>query len=118
MLLRPRCLLTLCLLLATPAWAGGNPLYATLAVEDQARATATVQTALETAPSQETRHWHNAASGVGGYVTPQRTFKIKSGTFCREYQEAIVTPAGAEARVFTACRRPSDGQWVPLNTKG
>ncbi len=108
----------LCAQLALPALANGNPLYASLAEEDRARAAAAVQEALETLPSQQTRHWTNPDSGTSGFVTPQRTFKIKSGTFCREYQEAVVTPAGAEARVFTACRRPADGFWIMIANRG
>jgi surface antigen len=108
----------LCVQLALPALANGNPLYASLAEEDQARAAAAVQEALETLPSAQTHRWANPASGASGYVTPQRTFKIKSGTFCREYQEAVVTPAGAETRLFTACRRPADGFWVMIANRG
>lgn len=108
----------LCAQLLLPALAYGNPLYASLAEEDRARAAATVQEALENLPSQATGRWTNPASGSSGFVTPQRTFKIKSGTFCREYQEAVVTAAGAETRLFTACRRPADGVWVMIANRG
>ena len=43
-------------------------------------------------------------------VTPTRTYKDDSGTYCREYQ-TTVTVGGEEQKAYgTACRQP-DGQW-------
>lgn len=103
-----------CLLQVTPLLADTNQLYRALGAEDRTLAEAAVQEALETLPSRQTRSWRNPATGASGFVTPLRTFKIESGHFCREYQEAIATPGSAEARQFTACRRASDGIWLPV----
>lgn len=103
-----------CLLQAAPLLAETNPLYRSLAADDRTLAEAAVQEALETLPSRQTRSWRNPATGASGFVTPLRTFKIESGHFCREYQEAIATPGSAEARQFTACRRTDDGTWLPV----
>jgi surface antigen len=104
-----------CLLQAAPLLAETDSLYRSLAAEDRKLAAATVQEALETLPSRQTRSWRNPATGAYGFVTPLRTFKIESGHYCREYQEAIATPGSAEARQFTACRRASDGTWLPVD---
>ena len=103
-----------CLARAAPLLAETNPLYRTLAAEDRTLAEAAVQEALESLPSRQTRSWRNPATGSSGFVMPIRTFRIESGHFCREYQEAIATPGSAEARQFTACRRAADGAWLTV----
>lgn len=117
--LLPACgALLLALAAASQALAERKSLYAALADGDRALAGEAVQTALETLPSRQTRSWRNPQTGASGFVTPLRTFKIESGHFCREYQEAISTPTAAEARQFTACRQPEDGRWILVGSGG
>ena len=107
-------LLAACVLLPASARAEINPFYATLAESDRRLAMTAVQEALETLPSQQTRRWRNPATGVSGFVTPLRTFRIESGHYCRDYQESISAAGKAEARQFTACRRAADGRWIAV----
>lgn len=116
---RPLAAVLLSLLLAgpRPAAAETNQLYADLGEDDRALASQAVQEALEGLPSQATRSWRNAASGASGSVTPLRTFKIHSGHWCREYQEAVTTPRSATALLFTACRGDA-GRWIAVEGGG
>ena len=87
-----------------------HPLHSRLKPEDRGLAEFIVQETLETKMSRETRNWHNVRTGTRGYVTPLRTFRIRTGHYCREYRESISTKGGLEIGVFTACR-DSDGIW-------
>ena len=71
----------------------------------------TVQKTLETRISTETGRWQNDLTGHSGSVTPIRTYRIKAGTYCRDYRETVVHIDRAVARIATACRN-GDGVWV------
>jgi surface antigen len=102
----------LCAALATAAGAqSGHPLYPALDDADRANAGGAVQEALERYLSGESLAWRGVLPGVSGSVTPQRTFRIASGHYCREFAEAIALPNRAEIRVLTACR-DSGGRWI------
>ena len=77
-------------------------LYAGLGAEEVAVARTAMQQALETRSSDEGYVW---GSGV---VTPLRTFRIKSGHYCRDYQEAVTAITGSASETRTACRDGKD----------
>jgi len=95
-----------------------HPLYPYLAEADRALAAAAVQEALEHRVSGDSEAWRGTAGGVSGSVTPQRTFRIGSGHWCREFQEAVVLPGQAEILVLTACRSQDDGRWILVDPSG
>ena len=95
-----------------------HPLYPFLDDGDRAVASAAVQDALEHRLSGESEAWRGASAGVSGTVTPQRTFRIGSGHWCREFQEAVVLPGQAEIRLLTACRSQDDGRWIVVEPGG
>jgi surface antigen len=95
-----------------------HPLYPFLDDGDRARASAAVQDALEHRLSGESEAWRGDSAGVSGTVTPQRTFQIGSGHWCREFQEAVVLPGQAEIRLLTACRSQDDGRWIVVDPAG
>lgn len=68
------------------------------------------QRALETAPSGQTTAWRNPDTGNTYQVTPKKTYKKKSGQYCREYTTKAVIAGKSETMYGTACRQP-DGNW-------
>jgi surface antigen len=72
-----------------------------------------LQDVLETHRSQQMRLWRNDATGVSGSVMPLRTFKIKSGHYCRDYRETVVADGTMDSRDGTACRTDG-GLWVRI----
>lgn len=92
-----------------------DPLYRDLDRSQSARAAMSVQDALETQPSGQTFNWSHGSQAVRGGVTPIRTFKIRSGHYCREYREVVLLEGGGEReRQRIACRL-DPGRWIPLN---
>lgn len=90
-----------------------EPLYMQLRDDDIRLADLTVQRALETALSGATRSWRSAVTGNSGMVTPKRTYRTKSGTFCRTYTEVVVIGNKSELYGDTACR-DRNGIWNPI----
>ncbi len=87
--------------------------YDVLAEGDVKLAWSAFQDTLETRPSREPGDWRNAATGSEGTVTPLRTYRIASGTYCRDYLEVVTMAARVTARSGTACRK-ANGLWIPL----
>jgi len=87
--------------------------YDALAEGDVKLAWSAFQDTLETRPSRQAGDWHNAATGSEGTVTPLRTYRIASGTYCRDYLEVVTLVARVTARSGTACRK-ANGLWIPL----
>ena len=67
-------------------------------------------TALEKHPSGQTIAWTNPDTGTSGNITPVRTFKSKSGLWCREYDSMLTRDEGLESLRAIACREPQ-GTW-------
>jgi surface antigen len=84
-------------------------IYASLAASDLALATSTVQRALESNVSGTRRLWRNGRTGSTGWVRPLRTFRIRTGHYCREYEETIETRRGPLWHRAIACRRRQGG---------
>ncbi len=86
-------------------------LYGQLGASDAARARAVLQKTLETKRSQEKAEWHSDTTGTSGTITPLRTYRIKSGVFCRDFRETLIITGSPVERVGSACRR-TEGVWI------
>lgn len=71
----------------------------------------TLQTALETLRSGARADWVGADEGFG-YVKPLRTWKSKSGHWCREFEERVYTSTGDRINRRAVACRTGEGQWV------
>ena len=73
-------------------------------------AESTLQTALESRRSGETLFWLGETSSFGS-VTPLRTWRSRSGHFCRAFEEEVrADKAAPQLEQSVACRE-SDGIW-------
>ncbi len=88
--------------------------YGRLHRSDVPLAWMSLQETLETRPSEKTGSWRNDSTGSFGSVTPLRTYRIATGTYCRDYRE-VVAPRGRApiVRTGTACRDRA-GVWRPV----
>jgi len=91
----------------------GPAFYQKLARSDVALAWAAFQDVLESHLSRQSGTWANGATGNEGSVTPLRTYRIASGSYCRDYRERVTKSGRAIAHSGTACRNP-DGVWIPV----
>ena len=89
--------------------ATSEDIYLELSEADRAAAAAAVQEALENTASSQALAW-DGPDGIAGLVTPLRTFKIKTGHFCREFIEAIASGPKLRSVRQTACR-DQQGHW-------
>jgi len=71
---------------------------------------AAVQSALERAPSGQAMAWRDAAQGVSGTVSPDRTIRSAHRGWCRGYVEAIEANARRYRFERLACRA-DNGIW-------
>lgn len=86
-----------------------DTLYDALNADEIALARQAVQEALETRPSDEIHRWESGDSTIGS-VMPMRTFRIKSGHYCRDYLETFAKNTVLTSANRTACRG-SQGAW-------
>ena len=89
------------------------PLQAAMSEDDVRLADATVQQALETALSGDSRLWRNAANGHAGSVTPRRTWRNGEGVYCRDFVETLSIGERTAQFRDTHCRDAS-GIWRPV----
>ena len=89
--------------------------YGALSESDIGLARSALQDTLETRVSGEPGTWRNGATGIEGSVTPLRSYRISSGTYCRDYQEIVTTQGRVLARSRTACR-DAVGVWIPVES--
>ena len=88
-----------------------------LSVEDATLEYRTLQQALETHLSGELAEWRNARNGNHGFVRPVRTYKTKSGVFCREFEEYFYVGGRSDLQRGAACRTAS-GDWQVVISPG
>ncbi len=91
-----------------------DPLYGGLDRGQIAAAAISVQDALETKVSGQAFNWRNEDKMLAGSVTPLRTFKTRSGYFCREYLEVLVIAEDHRRERKRTASRDNPGRWVPL----
>lgn len=87
-----------------------DPIYQGLDNGAVLRAQSALQFSLEKLSSRDTHRWDDAVSGSSGTITPLRTFRIKTGHYCREYRERISSVDRVVAVTRVACR-DTDGVW-------
>ena len=92
------------------------PLYTQMTETDVELADQTLQRTLEEKQSGIGLGWKNESSGNSGFVTPIRTYRTASGSYCREFSEVIVIGNTSESYTNTACRS-EDGIWLPVPTE-
>ena len=80
---------------------------------DRQLAELVMQETLESRRSGDLRLWRNDVTGSSGAFMPLRTFKIKTGHFCRDYRETAVADSKMASRDLTACRN-RDGVWTMI----
>ncbi len=76
---------------------------------------AALQDALENRASGTEVSFASGEAGIEGRINPTRTYRSRSGHWCREFSEIIETAAGREFRRGLACREESGG-WQRLET--
>lgn len=76
----------------------------------------TVNHALETQISGHSVSWRAPESGEHGAITPVRTYRSKSGHWCREYRVQVTGAGQKRSWRGLACRTPKDG-WVTVQER-
>jgi surface antigen len=77
---------------------------------DLSQAAGALQRALEKSASGATVAWHNPDTGSRVEVTPVRTFRVKSGQYCRQFDRVAFLDGVASADQGIACR-DDEGNW-------
>lgn len=95
------------------AWLGSE-VGKSLDKADMAYANRNAQNTLERRSDSVTTNWRNPNSGHSGTFTPTKTYRKRSGQYCREYQQTITIGGKTEQAYGTACRQ-SGGQWKITN---
>lgn len=72
-----------------------------------------LQTGLETFPSGEGLSWRDKSSGLRGLIVPTRTFKIRTGQYCRDFRLRLERNAESLIKRQTACRS-QEGRWIVI----
>lgn len=88
----------------------GGEIGKTMDEHDRMMAEKSSQQALEYSPSGTSIEWHNPDSGNHGMITPTKTYKGRSGGYCREFTQEIVVGGEKKKAYGRACRQP-DGAW-------
>ena len=84
-----------------------------MTVDDQHIAAMAMQIAMERRQDNEASTWTNGISGNHGAVVPRRTYRSRSGDFCRNFEETM-TVAGVTATFERTACRGGDGNWTAL----
>lgn len=100
------------LMLALPAAAHLRRAHAGLDPRTHKEINAAMQIALETHLSGSSRRWVSSNAGYSGRVTPVRTWRSRSGHFCRAFVEIIRLPSGTERNSRARACRNEAGVWV------
>lgn len=86
-------------------------LYLDLDYHTLQTARAAVQQALEHRQTGDRETW--SVAGVGsGSVSPRRTWRSKSGHWCREFQETLRLANGRSSTAVGVRCRSDEGRWV------
>jgi len=105
----------LCMLLLTlPSFAHIRDIHAGMDPETHREIEAALQVALETHLSGRSRPWSSARSNYSGRLTPIRTWRSRSGHFCRAFVEIVRLPTGVERNSRPSACRNEKGIWVRI----
>ncbi len=81
--------------------------------DDRHIAAVTMQIAMERREDNEASTWTNGLSGNHGVVVPRRTYRSRTGDFCRRFDETMTVSGVTATFERTACR-DGDGRWTAL----
>lgn len=84
-----------------------------MTLDDRHIAELAVQIAMERRGDNEASTWTNGLSGNHGAVVPRRTYRSRSGSYCRSFEETM-TVAGVTATYQRTACRGGDGNWTAL----
>lgn len=74
---------------------------------------AAFQEALGTKRSNEAVLWINPETGLGGAISPVKSYKRSDGTYCRVFQSVEAGGQAGKPTVGVACREPGpEGRWI------
>lgn len=76
----------------------------------------TVNQALETKVSGQPVSWEAPDTGKRGAITPVRTYRSKSGHWCREYRIQVTAVGKNRSWKGVACRTPKNG-WITVEER-
>ena len=100
------------LMLALPVGAHLRHVHAGLDPQTHLQIDTAMQTALETHLSGRSRQWSSANPLYSGRITPVRTWRSRSGHFCRAFVEIVRLPSGVERNSRDSACRTDAGHWV------
>ena len=83
---------------------------------DIAMLASAMQDVLENRESGVEVSFENAETGLEVALKPKRTWKSRSGHWCREFSEIVGAAQPESTAVSVACRTP-DGQWMRVSTE-
>lgn len=87
----------------------GNEIGASLDSADR-HAMSSATSSAYSAPIGQQISWNNPGSGNSGTITPIRDGYATSGSYCREFQQAITVGGQKQQAYGQACQQP-DGSW-------
>ena len=102
------------LTLAGPAGAHLRHVHAGMNPQTHRQVDAAMQIALETHLSGRSRQWSSANPLYSGRITPVRTWRSRSGHFCRAFVEVVRLPTGVERNSRARACRNKAGNWVRI----
>lgn len=102
------------LLLGRPADAHLRGAHAGVNLQTHRTIETVMQIALETHLSGRSRSWALANPDYSGRITPVRTWRSRSGHFCRAFVEIVRLPSGVERNSRARACRNKAGSWVRI----
>ena len=102
------------LFLTGPASAHLRNIHAGMHPQTHEVINAAMQVALESHLSGRSRQWSSAKSNYSGRLTPVRTWRTRSGHFCRAFVEIVRLPSGVERNSRASACRNDAGVWVRI----
>ncbi len=75
-----------------------------------------MQQALEGTRTGSSKSWRNPDTRTRYRVKPTKTFKRRSGQYCREYTTTATVAGKTQQMYGTACRKP-DGTWKVVSSR-
>lgn len=102
------------LTLTGPASAHLRKIHAGMNLQAHREIDAAMQIALETHLSGRSRQWSSANPDYSGRITPVRTWRSRSGHFCRAFIEVVRLPSGVERNSRARACRNETGVWARI----
>ena len=82
--------------------------------ESRKTANAALQAALENQVSGRSQKWTSPSTQFSGRITPVRTWRSRTGHYCRAFVEVVRLPSGIERQSSGRACRTVAGKWVRI----